>query len=391
MEEQGKGVLTKLHESEMIAAKAKNELARLNIEKLNVQQNVFQLQESLKEHLCKLRSIDPVISTYEAEIKRNNSEIDKNMNNADRLNRKYQKILEGTDEVEPVGPLEATIKGLSKKVDEQETCASQAQEETEANEAILIETVTELETIQERNTMMQAKLNVLNHKRLRLTQEVHTNDVDVTSLKSNIQGIHTCMPRLNDLIKQNMKRQSQLCSEVSIRELELLRVTKDLEQETASLNAKITETKAFKNKLLSEIVEVEHKLLSWEKNIQLEKETQATLKSLNEESDIVGMEKEVNRMKHRLVQLNRQQEFMVRDMERAISRREDIAVKYSKSCKTKGSIPSKSSSRPLSNDAVEQMIASFKKELESITEESNEVRPTTLRYLPTMHVDCTNV
>lgn len=374
MEDQGKGILSRLHENEMIASKARNDLARMNIEKLNVQHNISQLKKSLQEHLCNLKSIDPILSAHEAEIKRNNSEINKNMNNIDKLNRKYQKLVEGAEEGEPVGPLEATIKSLTKKIEEQETHASQAQKEMDANEATLIDVVTELESTHERITMMQAKLNILNHKRLRLEQETRTNEVTTSSLRANIQGMHTCMPRLNDLIKQNSRRQSQLCSEVSIRERELMRATKDFELENSSLTVKISETKAAKNKILGEIVEVEHKLLSWEKSIQLEKETQATLKCLNEESDIVGMEKEIHRMKHKLVQLNRKQEFMVRDMERAIARREDIAVKYSKSCKTKGSNPSaKASSRQVSSGGFEQMILGLKRELESLVQESNEV------------------
>jgi chromosome segregation ATPase len=374
MEEQGKGILSRLHENEMIASKARNELARINMEKLNVQQNISQLKNSLQEHLCKLKSIDLTLTENEAEIKRSNSEINKNMNNIDKLNRKYQKILEGAEEGEPVGPLEATIKSLSKQVDEQEAHASQAQKDIDANEAALIDVVTELESIHERITMNQAKLNVLNHKRLRLEQEAHTNEVTTTSLRVNIQRMHTCMPRLNDLIKQNSRRQTQLCSEISIKEKELMRASKDFELENSNLMVKITETKASKNKILSELVEVEHKLLSWEKSIQLEKETQATLKSLNEESDIVGMEKEIHRMKHKLVQLNRKQEFMVRDMERAIARREDIAVKYSKSCKTKGSNnSSKTSSRPVSCGGFEQIILGLKRELESLVQESNEV------------------
>jgi chromosome segregation ATPase len=373
MEQQGKGILSRLHENEMIASKDRNELARINMEKLNVQQNISQLKNSLQEHLCKLKSIDLILSANEAEIKRNSSEINKTMNNIDKLNRKYQKILEGAEEGEPVGPLEATIKNLSKKVDEQEAHASQAQKDIDANETALIDVVTELELIHDRITMMQAKLNVLNHKRLRLEQETHTNEVTTTSLRVNIQRMHTCMPRLNDLIKQNSRRQSQLCSEISIKEREIMRASKDFELENSNLIIKITETKAAKNKILSELVQVEHKLLSWEKNIQLEKETQATLKSLNEESDVAGMEKEIHRMKHKLAQLNRKQEFMVRDMERAIARREDIAAKYSKSCKTKGSKISSKTSRPVSCGDFEQMILSLKRELESVVEESNEV------------------
>jgi hypothetical protein len=83
------------------------------------------------------------------------------------------------------------------------------------------------------------------------------------------------------------------------------------------------------------------------------------------------MEKEIHRMKHRLEQLSRQQEFMVRDMERAIYKREDIAVKYS--YRNKGSLMSNSSSKSRSNGQVQELISCCKKELESILQESSEV------------------
>lgn len=370
MEEIGKGVLTKLHENEMLVSKAKNTLAKLTIDKLNTQNNISELQVALKKHLGKLKNIDPVITRYEAEIKRNNSSIDKNMNATDKLNRKYQKMLEGVEEEEPVGPLEATIKSLNKKVTLQEAEASRLEKETASSETSIVLKATELEVIQERVTMVEAKLNILNHKRLRLIQEVHTNGVETKSLKVSIQGIHTCMPRLNDLINQNSKRQSELSNECSIRGVESSRVKKELEHEISSVMAKIIETKAARNKILSEIVDVERQVLNLEKNIQLERETQATLRSSSGANDIAGMEKEIHRMKHRLEQLSRQQELMVRDMERAIYKREDIAVKYS--YRNKGSLMSNSSSKSRSNGQVQELISCCKKELESILQESSE-------------------
>ena len=360
-----------MHENEILVSKAKNTLARLNIDKLNTENNISELQAALQKHLEKLKNIDPVISRYEADIKRNNSSIDKNLNATDKLNRKYQKMLEGVEEEEPVGPLEATIKNLNKKVALQEAEASRLEEEAASSEKLIVFKATELEVIQERVTMAEAKLNILNHKRLRLKQEVHTNGVETKSLKVSIEGIHTCMPRLNDLINQNSKRQSELSNECSIREMESNRVKKELEHEISSVMAKVNETKAARNKILSEIVDVEREVLNWEKNIQLERETQAALKSSSAANDIAGMEKEIHRMKHRLEQLNRQQEFMVRDMERAICKREDIAVKYS--YRNKSALMSNPSSKSRSNVQVQELISRCKKELESILTESSEV------------------
>merc|ERR1712224_1006870 len=72
-----------------------------------------------------------------------------------------------------------------------------------------------------------------------------------------------------------------------------------------------------------------------EKKIQLERETHAALDPQFGQPEIKGMKKEIHRMELRLVQLKRQQEVMIQQMEKAILRREMIQKGHEAS-KTKG-------------------------------------------------------
>jgi len=75
---------------------------------------------------------------------------------------------------------------------------------------------------------------------------------------------------------------------------------------------------------LDEIKDTQDQVKVWEKKIQVEKETQEELHTSKDAIDTKGMEKEIQRMKHRLESLVRTQEQLLRDMELAIHKREDI-------------------------------------------------------------------
>merc|ERR1712217_141411 len=69
-------------------------------------------------------------------------------------------------------------------------------------------------------------------------------------------------------------------------------------------------------------------VLLWERKITLEKEMQEALDPNVGQADSSAMKKEVHRMQLRLEQLKRRQEQMIIEMERAIHKRDAIALKY---------------------------------------------------------------
>merc|ERR1711920_1181218 len=69
-------------------------------------------------------------------------------------------------------------------------------------------------------------------------------------------------------------------------------------------------------------------VLLWERKISLEKEMQEALDPNIGQADSAAMKKEIHRMELRLEQLKRRQEQMIMEMERAIHKRDAIALKY---------------------------------------------------------------
>jgi coiled-coil domain-containing protein 40 len=75
-------------------------------------------------------------------------------------------------------------------------------------------------------------------------------------------------------------------------------------------------------------VKAERQILLWERKITLEKEMQDALDPTIGQTEIVLMRKEIHRMQLRYDQLKKRQEEMIKDMERAIFKRETIQLKY---------------------------------------------------------------
>ena len=75
-------------------------------------------------------------------------------------------------------------------------------------------------------------------------------------------------------------------------------------------------------------MKAERQILLWERKITLEKEMQDALDPTIGQTEIVLMRKEIHRMQLRYDQLKKRQEEMIKDMERAIFKRETIQLKY---------------------------------------------------------------
>lgn len=90
-----------------------------------------------------------------------------------------------------------------------------------------------------------------------------------------------------------------------------------------------------KRRMLDDVVDAERQVLQWEKKIQLAEEIKAAIVDPDGEGETAAMKKEIHRMELRLVQLNRQRELLIQEMERAVERRGDINLKQKVASRSK--------------------------------------------------------
>lgn len=316
-----------IHAKEMERANMENESARIRLDALNTESHNVQLKEGLEGLVSDLKEKDGLIEKYELEIRQRNDEIEKKMYLVDRLNRKYEQLTANVED-ENMGPLEATIKNLGKQIAAQEKEAEQLKREWLKKQTLLVDSSNEVSNKASASRELKSQHLLLNQKRLRLDAAIKQQDNEIKQLRTGIDNMHNDMTRINTLIAKNESLYKKLADTNFAMEKEFVEELRVMEEESIRLEASVGSIKEEKARLLEDILEAEKQVMMWEKKIQLEKETQAALDPEVGQSEVKSMEKEIHRMTLRLETLKRDQERMIKEMERAIEKREAIAMRF---------------------------------------------------------------
>merc|ERR1719265_2344223 len=136
------------------------------------------------------------------------------------------------------------------------------------------------------------------------------------------------MDRMNGVIVKNDGKSKELANSNQMMETEFVAKLKEIESQCLRMEQQVAVVKEEKEKMNSDILESERQVLLWERKISLEKEMQEALDPNIGQAESSAMTKEIHRMELRLDQLKRRQEQMIMEMERAIHKRDAIALKY---------------------------------------------------------------
>merc|ERR1719238_1886989 len=193
---------------------------------------------------------------------------------------------------------------------------------------------------------------------------------------------------MNGAIVKNETRSKDLSNSNSMMETEFVAKLKEIEAQCLGMEAQGGQVKEEKAAMTQDIIEAERQVLLWERKISLEKEMQEALDPNVGQSEASAMQKEIHRMELRLDQLKRRQESMIMEMERAIHKRDAIALKFEpKAKKNKQATSQANLKRQIqslknnlrlctqANSDTEQKISMAEAELEQLTktiESSNE-------------------
>merc|ERR1740117_2462531 len=193
---------------------------------------------------------------------------------------------------------------------------------------------------------------------------------------------------MNGAIVKNESKSKELSNSNAMMETEFVAKLKEIEAQCLTMEASVGQVKEEKLAMTQDILEAERQVFLWERKISLEKEMQEALDPNTGQSDASAMVKEIHRMELRLDQLKRRQEQMIMEMERAIHKRDAIALKYEpKAKKSKQGTTAANLKRQIqslknnlrlctqANTDTEQKIGDAEAELEQLTktiERSNE-------------------
>mgnify|MGYP000991446052 CR=1 FL=1 len=172
------------------------------------------------------------------------------------------------------------------------------------------------------------------------------------------------MNKLNDLIYQNNERQEKLTNDNFNIEMEFKQKLKEMENESIKLENQITQLKEQKSDILADIIDAEKQILLWERKYQLEKEMQDALDPTIGQTEIVAMKKEIHRMQLQYELFRKEQEKLIKDMERSVFKRETIQLKYLPK------VEKKNAQDRSSQGKLSRQIANLKQNLKHTTEQT---------------------
>ena len=356
-----------VQEKEMAGAQLQNELARIRVDTLNTKSHNTQLEATLKSTNAELAEKDALMLKYESEARRRNVEIEKKAHELDLLNKKFDGLMKaraGVDDLdEDAGPLEATILHLKKEM------ASVGAECAELQRA-WIKQQTELVTVQKDNQQVseelqdkRAQIAILEQKRVRIDAQDEAVQKEIRQLGRLSDNMHIEMAKINRLVSEHGEKQQLLADENFLTETEFVQKLKELESGAIETEAKIVALKEEKEGLLVDTLEAEKQTMLLEKKIALERETQAALDPEVGAAEVRAMQREIHRMRLRYAQLQKRQETMITDMERAIYKRDNI--------ETKGKTMAGKKGAPPTGATLQKQTAELSKKLKMTTHDAN--------------------
>ena len=156
------------------------------------------------------------------------------MHTVDRLNRKYGALVAEPEE-ENLGPLEATIKHITKETERLDSETREMEKRGLGSQTELVMVNGEKQKQTDITSQLSAQEAILEQKRLRVDRNISAAQKEITSIKRDINGLHLDMSRLNELIHSNTDLHQKLANENYALETEFAEELKEMEAESVKV------------------------------------------------------------------------------------------------------------------------------------------------------------
>lgn len=365
-------ILKKIHERENEASEVYNDIARTRVEALNQSSLNDQLKEQLNGVSGELSAKEALIEKYQVEIRQRHDDIEKKMYRVDRLNKKYDKMIESAGGEENLGPMENTVKMLNRDIDNTTKECKELERDWLKRQTELVGIAADAEKLSDENGEAQARLTILTQQQLRLTKTLATLKAEVKVANQTNVDLQKDVAKLNVLISSNNVQENSLVNDNFALETSCMEELKQMEKDSVGYASTIEELKRAKASLTDQIVDAERQALLWEKKIQLHKETKEALDPTVGQAETQSMEREIHRMTLRLEALKREEERLSIEMERAVNKRTSIELRFKTKpadTSSKGSAQTKAN-QDITQAGVKKRIAALKKDARALSDET---------------------
>lgn len=304
-----------------------NEIARVEIDKLNVETQNEALKKKLKLMDNEINKLENMYSSKEQEIKKNHEDLEKKQLNVDKLNKKFGELTKnkgGEDE----GLYEVKIKELQSELQNLNKRIQESEHEWIVKKTNLVSKEQILNSIEEECVDKRSKKMILDHKKLRLNKNYEMHEKEIREIEISLKNLRYDMNKYNGQLGKNMDSKEKLTHKFFDVEIEFKEKLKQMENESVRLELEIEVLREEKTDTLTQIMEVERQIHLWERKIQLEEKMQEIIKPDKGIKEIDEMKSIIHRQDLLYTKLKQEQERVIKNMEMAIQRREFVKVRY---------------------------------------------------------------
>jgi chromosome segregation ATPase len=304
-----------------------NEMARVEIDRLNVEMQNEALKKKLKLMNKEITKLEMDYTKQEVTIKKNHENLEKKQLTVDHLNKKFGEITknkgsedEGLFEVK-IKELQSEIKNLNKQIQESEQDWIVKKTNLVNKEGILNE-------VNEDCVNKRSKKMILENKKMRLNKNYEQHEKEIREIEISLKNLRYDMNKYNGQLSKNIKNKDNLSHKFFDVEIEFKEKLKQMENESVKLEIEIEVLREEKSDTLTQIMEVERQIHLWERKIHLEEKMQDIIKPDKGLKEIDEMKSEIHRQEIYFNNLKKEQERVIKDMEMTIQRRDYIKLRY---------------------------------------------------------------
>ncbi|CAL1527056.1 unnamed protein product [Lymnaea stagnalis] len=343
-------------------ADVENAIAQATLELVNVKSRTERLKKILEGLEAQIAEQNAIINKSEQEIVKRNAVIERKQSQVDTMNKKLTQLIAAAGGVE-LGPLEIQVNSLNKSIDlrHQEVLDLQQLWLRQQNELV---TLCETKDMEMKDLVAaRRQLTILSQKKLRTENEIEQQQHAMCEIERNVRNMRNDIIKLNSLLHKEKCVGEELEQGNILMENAFVAGLQGAELESIQFQARLDGIKDEKERLLNSLVEAERQIMLWEKKTQLARETRAAVDSEIGQGEMRAMRSEIHRMQVRYSQLMKQQEKMIQDMEKAVSRRDTIL--------TRGDAQSKMKKKVVTKGIFERQMGEIRKKIKQTIQEAN--------------------
>lgn len=324
----------RIKELEATVALVENEISSNTLETTNTLNRIKQLEKDQKDLNKEIEEKNAILTRSMNEMTKRKAVIERKQTTIDQLQKKVEQMLQETGGLE-IGPLEIQANSLQKSIDGVDKESTLLQKLWLKEQTELVKITKYRTTESEDVDVLKKKLTILFQKKLRIENEIRQQENEMRDIERATRSLQNDMIKLNTLIHKESGLQNSLQQENVLIENDFIKALKEAELETIQLKNYLEVTSEEKERLLNSLIEAERQIMLWEKKAQLAKEARQTVNSEIGQGEVHAMKAEIHRMEVRLSGLMKNQEKLIQDMEKSVSKRDTIAARGEAQAKTK--------------------------------------------------------